>query len=305
MKLGIIGGAGLLGSTTAFCVGQKGVADEIKLVDVKENVLMAHVMDMNQALLPVSGTKIRAAGYEDLHDCDLILVTASLPERKVESRAEYLNGNMRIVLPICKKLKEVCKKDAILLSATNPVDVFTYVYWKLLGWDRSRILGFSANDTLRLKWAAELVTGKEFDKIDAMCIGEHGDGQVRLYAQMKYDGSPMKVTKEERTQIEEATANWFRDWQELDSGRTTGWTSGVMLSEMIAAIALDKESTVPCSVVLEGEMGYRDVAMGMPVVLGREGVKEIKNIVLTDEQRIHLDAAAKKIQKQIKSIELE
>ena len=156
-RLGIVGGAGLLGSTTAFCVAQTGVFDEIILLDIKENMVMSHVMDMGQAMCPISKTKLLKGDYEDLAECDVVLVTASLPERKVANRNEFLQDNLGIVTPICEKLKTFCKKDCVLINATNPVDVFTYVYWKLLGWDRHQVLGFCANDTLRLKWATAQV----------------------------------------------------------------------------------------------------------------------------------------------------
>lgn len=295
MKLGIVGGAGLLGTTTAFCVGERGIFDEIKLLDVKENMVMSHVMDMGQALLPISKTRISKADYEDLGDCDMILVTASLPERKVANRNEFLKDNLGVVTPICEKLKRVCTKEPVLINATNPIDVFTYVYWKLLGWDRHKVLGFCANDTLRLKWATEKVTGKAFQDLDGLCVGEHGDGQVRLYDQMKYRGEPLALSQEQRREIESITARWFTNYQALESGRTSGWTSGVMLSAMICAIAGDRNEVMPCSISMDGELGYHHVSLGMPCLLGAGGVKQILDPKLTPQQKQQLDEVAKKI----------
>lgn len=295
MKLGIVGGAGLLGATTAFVAGINDFLDEIKLLDVKENMVMSHVMDMGQALLPISKTKVSKADYEDLAYCDIVLVTASLPERKVANRNEFLKDNLGLVIPICEKLRHICKDGCVLINATNPVDVFTYVYWKLLGWDRHRVLGFCANDTLRLRWATEKVTGKDFRKLDALCVGEHGDGQVRLFDQMTYEGKPLLLTQEERTQIEAATAQWFTNYQNLESGRTSGWTSGVMLASMIEAIATDSGAVMPCSLPLDGELGYSHVSMGMRCIIGAGGVKEILDPQLTPEQKQQLDATAEKI----------
>ena len=295
MKLGIVGGAGLLGTTTAFCVGERGIFDEIKLLDVKENMVMSHVMDMGQALLPISKTRISKADYEDLGDCDMILVTASLPERKVANRNEFLKDNLGVVTPICEKLKRVCTKEPVLINATNPIDVFTYVYWKLLGWDRHKVLGFCANDTLRLKWATEKVTGKAFQDLDGLCVGEHGDGQVRLYDQMKYRGEPLALSQEQRREIESITAQWFTNYQALESGRTSGWTSGVMLSAMICAIAGDRNEVMPCSISMDGELGYHHVSLGMPCLLGAGGVKQILDPKLTPQQKQQLDEVAKKI----------
>jgi malate dehydrogenase len=303
LKLGIVGGAGLLGSTTAFCAGVKGIFDEIKLLDLKKNLVMSHVMDLGQALSPVSRTKVSNAEYEDLYDCDVVLVTASLPERKVASRNEFLAGNLAIVAPICEKLKECCKDGCIILNATNPVDVFTYVYWRLLGWDRFRVLGFCANDTLRFKWATERVTGKAYQKIDAICVGEHGEGQVRLYDQMRYDGKPFVLTEAEKAQVEKLTSDWFSDYQALDCGRTSGWTSGLMLAEILEAIATDSGKVYPCSLPLDGEFGYTHVSMGMPCVMGKSGVSEIMDPKLTAAQKEKLDETAEKISGLISSIQ--
>lgn len=301
-KFGIVGGAGLLGTTTAFCVAQTGVFDEIKLLDIKENMVSSHVMDMGQAMCPISKTKIVKADYPDLADCDVVLVTASLPERKVANRNEFLKDNLGIVLPICEKLKKYCKSDCILINATNPIDVFTYVYWKSLGWDRHRVLGFCANDTLRLKWATSLVTGYDFSDIEGIAVGEHGDGQVRLYDQMTAKGQPLNLSLDDRNKIEEITKEWFTNYQALESGRTSGWTSGVMLAKMVVAIASDSKEILPVSLSMDGEFRYEHVSFGMPCVLGKNGVEEIIDPHFTPEQKKMLDETAAKISRLIDGI---
>jgi malate dehydrogenase len=301
MKLGIIGGAGLLGSTTAFVVGMKDILDEIKLVDLNKSVLGSHVMDMGQALLPISKTKITKADYSDLSDCDIIVITASLPERKVDNRNEYLQGNLGIMKPICESLREFTK-EAIVLTCTNPIDVFNYVTWKLLGWNKNKILGFDLNDTLRLKWSVASVTGLEYGKLNGYCIGEHGDGQVRLFDQMTYEGRPINLTDEQAISSTKLTADWFRTYQELESKRTTGWTSAVNLAEIIEAIATDSGKVIPCSIILTGENGYEGVSMGMPVSLGKDGVKEIALPELTTTQKEQLNNTAEKIKGLINSV---
>lgn len=302
MKLGIIGGAGLLGATTAFYAGTKNILEEIKLVDLKENMAGSHAMDMEQAFLGISKTKVMKANYPDLYDCDIILITASLPERSVSSRNEYLAGNLSVIVPICQSLKQYCTKEAIVINATNPVDVFNYVVYKLLGWKREKFIGFTLNDTLRLRWAAALVTGKEAEKIEALCLGEHGEGQVRLYEQMTYEGRSMNLTERQKEQIEEKTGNWFAEYQALKSGRTTGWTSAVSLTAMIEAVTCDEGGILPGSAVLQGEFGYRDLSVGMPLRLGKEGILSIEEPGLEKGQKEKLDASAHKISELIRSI---
>lgn len=302
MKLGIIGGGGLLGSTTAFVAGSRNVLEEIKLLDLRENMAKSHAMDMGQALKPLSRTVITAAVfYEDFSDCQIILNTASLPEKKVANRNEYLEGNLKIVKPICQSLKKYCR-NAVIINATNPIDVFNYVVHKEMGWDKRKIIGFSANDTLRFRWAIEQVTGKEFSGIEALCIGEHGDGQLRLYDQVRYEGEPFILAPEERKRVEEETGNWFRNYQALESGRTSGWTSAVSLAAMIEAIATDSRAVIPCSVILEKEFGYDHVSVGLPASLGTDGIQEICFPELNGQQRKELDQIAEKIRGLIRSI---
>ena len=303
MKLGIVGGAGLLGSTTAFVLGMRDVVDEIKLVDLNDNAAKNQAMDMGQAILPFSKTKITAAHYEDLGDCEVILVTANMSTRQVTDRSERLKDNMGLLGPITKEIKTYCKQDPIVIICTNPVDVFTYVGWKLMGSATSKVIGFSSNDTMRLKWAISEVKGVDYRSLDCVCIGEHGDSQVRLMDQVTCDGKPMSFTEEETAQIIKLTGDWFKEFSGLNIKRSTGWTSGVNLAEMIEAIVTDSKKLLPCSAVFSGEFGYTDVACGALCRLGKGGVEEI-TLPLNDQQKAEMDAATAKIKEQISWVKL-
>lgn len=303
MKFGVIGGAGRLGATTAFCVGLRDCVEEIKLMDVKENFAAANVMDMNQAFLPVSRTKVSLAkDYSDFSDCDIILSAAAKPFSKdIKDRAQELQMNVEIIAPICEQLKKHCKPTTVVIVSANPVDVFVYIYQKLLGWDKKQFLGLAGNDTIRLKWATEMITGKEYANIGALCIGEHGGGAIRLYESMTYGGVPLKLTQEQQSQIERECGDWFRHWTDLETGTTTGYTSGVTMSMMVEAIAKDMDLIIPCSTPLCEHLGYSTCAMGLPVKLGRGGVKELIIPQLTPERRQELDQVAEKISGMIAS----
>lgn len=289
MKLGVVGGAGLLGSTSAFLAGMKGYLEEIKLLDVKENLVKNHVMDMAQAIYSSSDTKVTFAQYKDLSDCGAILITASLPERKVANRLEYLWDNMNIIKPVCESIRENCPHQPVIINATNPVDIFNYIIWKELGWDRKKIVGFNGNDTYRLKWAASIVTGKPFSDIDGFAIGEHGNGQINLYDKMTCGGEPLGLTGDEIGKIESITANFFSEMNALNSGRTSGWTSAVNIESIIETVAKDSGRVLECSAVLEGEYGLKDVSLGIPVAVGAEGIKEYRLPDLTEEQAQRLE----------------
>lgn len=303
MKLGVIGGAGLLGSTSAFLAGMKGYLEEIKLVDIKENLVKNHVMDMGQAVYSASKTKISFGSYSDLADCGIILITASIPERRVEDRMEYLRDNMKIVKPICEQIKANCS-EAVIINATNPVDIFNYVIYKILGWDRKKILGFNGNDTYRLKWAASKVTGRDFKELDGFCIGEHGNGQINLYDKMTCGKKPLNLSDQQIEEIESITSNFFVQFSALDCGRTSGWASSINIEELIEAVATDSGKVLECSSVLEGEYGYSGVSFGVPVAVGCNGIKSYEMPQLTGEQKSRLDTIAEKLAVTIGKLEI-
>ena len=298
MKLGVVGGAGLLGSTSAFLAGMKGYLEEIKLLDVKENLVKNHVLDMGQALYSVSDTKVSYADYKDLSDCGIILITASLPERKVANRLEYLWDNMKIIQPVCENIKANCP-ETVIINATNPVDIFNYVIWKTLGWDRKKIIGFNGNDTYRLKWASSKVTGKKFADIDGFAIGEHGNGQINLYDKMTFKSEPLALSEKEIGEVENMTANFFSEFNALNSGRTSGWTSAVNIENLIEAVATNSGRVLECSSVLDGEYGLSGVSLGVPVSIGAEGMLEYRLPELTESQKERLTAVSDALKKTI------
>ncbi|HYE81726.1 MAG TPA: hypothetical protein VEG39_06100 [Clostridia bacterium] len=301
MKLAVIGGNGLIGSTTAFLAAQKGLFDEIKLLGRRRNMLLSHVMDMEHAVLPFSKTKVMAADYEDIGDCEVILIAAGAPEREVVTRDEYLKDNLGIVDDIAEKLGKY-NKDGIIITATNPIDVFNFYLYRKLHRDRARMLGFSANDSLRLKLAIADEFNLEYDKLEGYCIGEHGAEQVPLLNHIRYDGKPIVISDEKKAAVKNRLFNWFGEFQRLDSKRTSGWTSSVMVVEILEAIVSDSGRIIECSIPLEGELGYSDVSIGMPVSLGRYGAREIYVPELLENEKNSLESAVQKIKTQINSI---
>jgi malate dehydrogenase len=301
MKLAIIGGSGLLGSTTAFLTAQKGIFDEIKLLGRRKNLLTNHSMDMEHAIVSSSKTKVTVADYEDIGDCDVIIVTASAPEREVISRDEYLKDNIKVVEEVAEKINKY-NNHAIIITATNPIDVFNYYLYKKLNRDRMKMLGFASNDSLRLRWALSKELNLDINKLEAYCIGEHGEGQLPLINYVKYDGKTLILNSELLSKIKNNLISWFKEFQSLNAKRTSGWTSAVNLTELVEAIALDSKKVIECSVPLEGELGYADLSLGMMVHIGKDGVSEITVPNLTTEEKNELDTTVNKIKKQIKII---
>ena len=301
MKLAVIGGAGLLGSTAAFCAGQMGVLEEIKLIDIKENMVMSHVMDMDQALCTETPTRVTKGDYDSIADCEIVLITASVPETGTGTRDSYLAANRKILEGICAQLRDL-PGDRVIVNAVNPVDVLNVVIQDCTGLDRRRIVGFSINDTVRLRWAVAKVLGVSAREVDAVCMGEHGDNTVPLLSRLLVRGEPVRLTPEQRAAVSDETGGWFARYQGLKSGRTSGWTSGANLARIVAAIAADKGETLPCSAILDGEYGLSGLSVGVPARLGRTGVISIPEYTLAEEERAGLDKAVAKIRSLLRSI---
>ena len=299
MKLGIVGGAGLLGSTAAYMVALKDVIDEIKLLDLNKNLRKCHKMDLEEAAATCSRTKITEAEYEDLSDCDIILITAAVPARHIEDRSEYIADNLRVLAPICEQIKANCSREPVVICCTNPADVFTYITWKLLGCSPDRVIGFNLNDTVRFKIAVAAIKGVRYSDLTGYVVGEHGEGQVRLYEQLICRGEHLLFTEEEKEKIAAHTRDRFLLYESMNCKRTTGWISGLNLAEMIEAVAADSGKLLPCSAVLTGEFGYDGVAAGVLCTIGKTGIRQRTLPALTDEQRRLMDEAVAKIKDQI------
>jgi len=294
VRIGIIGGGGTVGSAAAFRLAALGVADEIVLIDVLEHMATSHAMDLEQAAAELGSTMVTAGTWADLGGCAVVVLSASLPERNVASRDEYLMGNVAIVREAAAHLAAECP-DAVVVVATNPVDVFTTVLARGADGSARRFLGYSWNDTLRLRWAVARVLGERVADVDGMVIGEHGEMQVPLFDRVTLRGSVIALTAEQERAAEEAVRTWFSTYQALQSGRTSGWTSAVGIARLVEAIVHGHAGPVPCSAFLEGEYGVSGISLGVPALLGPDGVKAVVEYPLSDVQREAFRAAASKV----------
>jgi malate dehydrogenase len=252
-------------------------------------------MDLEQGIAEYSNTEIKLGHWEDLKQTDIILITASVPEMNVQSRIEYLSSNLEIIKSVCSNIKKY-SSNSIIINATNPVDIINLAIWKFTNFDRNKIIGFSRNDTLRFRWAIARVLGINIKDVSAICIGEHGEKQVPLFSKIEIAGRRYELTEEEKNRVNYEINNWFLKYQSLKSGRTSGWTSSLGLSEVIKCIVTSSETIVPCSAILEGEYGLYDVSIGVPTKLGINGIREIIELPLNEEEYYKFVDAAQKVQ---------
>ncbi len=294
-KLGIIGAAGTIGSTIAFYTGLHTLFDEIVLVDIKENVAKNHAMDMDQSLSEVSGTVISAGGWEDLARCDIVVLAAGVPETgAVASRNAFLEGNLKILRAMAPSLAAYCK-DALIINAMNPTDVFTYGLGTLKGLSPERVIGFCRNDSLRLRWAVGKFLSVPVKDVEAYVIGEHGGTQVPLFSTIKVRGTPHAFNAQEKETITRIIKNWFQEFQALDARRSSGWTSATSLCRMLEALMTESPIPTPGSVRCNGEYGgVSGVCLGLPLLLSPRGCKVVQ-LKITDEEMAAFKASAEAV----------
>ena len=301
MKVGVIGAAGLVGSTTAFYLAIQNLVEEIVLIDIKENLRLAHSWDMEQAVMDVSDTRITDGTWESLEGCDMVIHCASVNESNTASRDECLEKNCAIVASTAEHITKHCP-DAMIITAANPVDVLNYAFYHYTGICPQRLIGFSRNDTLRLKWAISKIERVPMDAVQAISVGEHGFSTVPLFSNILVHGEKKVYDKQTQERIRDMIVNYFTRYQALKSGRSSGWTTAVSLVQVCKKILLDDPDPVPCSVILQGEYGLDHLSLSVPVRLGKNGVQEILEIPMDGEEHAAFLSAAQKTKDHIQAM---
>jgi malate dehydrogenase len=290
MKVTIIGAGGSVGGPAAFYTAVQRLADEILLIDMRQNVAEQHAIDLGTAVSAL-GVSVTAGGYEDMKGSDVVINAAGVPQGLIADRMEMLTKNLPLVKDIALQVKRHCPA-AFLITATNPIDPLNYATWRAGGFDRRQVIGYSANDSARFREMVARQKGVAVGRVQATVIGEHGSSQVYLFSSVRIDGHPVSFTEDEKASIRAEIPNILKRLEELQAGRTAGWTSAIGLAAITHAVLQDTGEVMACSVVLEGEYGRRGLSMSVPVKLGKEGVREIQEWELTPDERQGLERSA-------------
>jgi malate dehydrogenase len=252
-------------------------------------MVRSHLWDLEQVLEQgVTGT-IREGNEADFAGADVVVITAAAPLTVNDSRMVYLEANARIVETVVDRLP--AGWPGILLIVTNPVDPLCTWIQRKAALDRTRVLGYTLNDSLRMRTGIGHALGVPAGAVDAWAIGEHGEHSVMLWDRITVDGARVELSDRERDSAAAFVEGWYVRHVALDSGRSSTWTSGLGIARMIRALA-GGDGLWPVSVVLGGEYGIDGVSLSVPVSLGPAGAERIHEWPLTDEQRTAFNAAA-------------
>jgi malate dehydrogenase len=301
-KIAVVG-AGMVGSSAALKMAQKELGD-IVLVDVVEFVAEGKALDMAESS-PLDGFDVALVGktndYSVIKDSDVVVITAGVPRKPGMTRMDLLMTNAGIVETISNHIRELAP-NSIVIVVTNPLDVMTYVAWKVTGFPRERVMGQAGVlDSIRMRYFVAQEIGVSVKDVQAMVLGSHGDQMVPLPRYTTVSGVPITELLPPET-IERINDRTRKAGTEIVNLLKTGsayYAPGAAVAEMVEAIVRDKKRLMPCSVLLKGEYGLNDVFIGVPVILGKNGVERIVELKLTEEELKALHQSAEEVRKGI------
>ncbi|GAA0133700.1 malate dehydrogenase [Paenibacillus sp. YSY-4.3] len=301
-------GAGFTGATTALMLAQKELGD-IVLLDIPqlENPTKGKALDMLEAS-PVQGFNSNIVGtssYEDAADSDIVIITAGIARKPGMSRDDLVSTNAGIVRSVCENVKKYCP-DSTVLILSNPVDAMTYAAYQALGFPKNRVIGQSGVlDTARYCTFIAQELNVSVEDVRGFVLGGHGDDMVPLVRYSSVGGIPIDtlISKERIEAIVQRTRVGGGEIVNLLGSGSAYYAPAASLVQMTEAILKDKKRILPVIALLEGEYGYDHLFMGVPVILGGNGIERIFELELTADEKAALDKSADSVRSVIKVVQ--
>jgi malate dehydrogenase len=307
MKITVVG-AGNVGATAAQRLVDKELANEVVLVDIVEGMPQGKGLDMYEST-PIGGTDTRIRGsnsYEDTAGSHIVVITAGIARKPGMTREQLQETNAGIVKTVTEAV--VAKSpQAILIVVSNPLDVMTYVAYKVSGFERHRVIGMAGIlDTARYRTFISMELGISVEDIQALVLGGHGDSMVPLVRYTTIAGVPLSEFLD-RAAIDKLVKRTRDGGIEIVNFLKTGsayYAPSAAAVEMVEAIVKDKKRILPCAAYLQGEYGIRDTFIGVPVKLGKKGIEQIVEVPLAPEEKAALAKSAEEVKSNIAKLKL-
>lgn len=295
-KIAIIG-AGYTGATTALMLAQKELGDVI-LLDLPnvEDPTKGKALDMLEAspIQRFNSKIIGTSSYEDIENANMVIVTAGIPRKPGMSRDDLVNTNANVMKSVAEQVKKYAP-NSIILVLSNPVDAMTYVCQKVTGFPKHRVIGQSGVlDTARFNTFVAEELNISVEDISGFVLGGHGDEMVPLIRYSYAGGIPLELLIPEKRleEIIERTRKGGGEIVALLGDGSAYYAPAAAIVEMAEAIILDKKKILPSITLLEGEYGYNDLYLGVPTILGGNGVESVIELPLTNEEKDGLSVSA-------------
>jgi malate dehydrogenase len=303
-KISVIGG-GFTGATAAFLAAQKELGDVV-LVDIPaaENPTKGKALDMWEAA-PVQGFDAYVKGtsdYADTADSDVVIITAGVARKPGMSRDDLVQINQKVMVSVSEQIAKY-SPNAIILVLTNPVDAMTYTVYKTTGFPKNRVIGQSGVlDTARFRAFIAEELNISVKDITGFVLGGHGDTMVPMTRYSFAGGIPLEtlIPAERLEEIVDRTRNGGAEIVNLLGNGSAYYAPAAALIEMTEAIIKDQKRILPSIAYLEGEYGYNDLYLGVPTLLGADGIEKIFELELTEKEKAALDVSAEAVRNVMK-----
>lgn len=300
-------GAGNVGAATAQLTVQSGIADVV-LFDIVEGMPQGKALDLAEACpLWNSSSSIRGTNdYADTAGSDIVVITAGLARKPGMSRGDLLHANADIVRATCVEIPKT-SPDAILIVVTNPMDVMAQLAWKTTEFSCRRVMGMGGVlDASRLSAFLSWELRVSPEDIEALVLGGHGDDMVSLPRFTTVKGVPLTelLPKKKISSLIERTKNGGAEIVSLLKSGSAYFAPAASTFQMIKSILLDERRMLPCAALLNGEYSVKDIYMGVPAILGRDGIERIVEVKLTKEEKKQFRKSCTSVIKLIKKLQI-
>lgn len=283
-------GAGNVGATTANVIALREIADEVVMIDIKEGVSEGKAMDMMQtANLLDMNTRIKGVtnDYKATEGSDVVVITSGIPRKPGMTREELIGVNAGIVKQVTESIL-AHSPNAIIVCVSNPMDTMTYLIHKIAGLPKNRIIGMGgALDSSRFKYYLSQALNANINEVEGFVIGGHGDTtMIPMKRFAAWRGVPVSQILDAEV-LDKVAADTMVGGATLTKllGTSAWYAPGAATAEVVEAIIHDQKAMIPCSALLDGEYGEKDLCIGVPCILGKNGIEKIVELDLTAEEK--------------------
>ncbi len=307
MKITVVG-AGHVGATLAQRIVDNELANEVALIDIVEGLPQGKALDMWEST-PISGSDCFVYGtndYADTKDSDIVVITAGLPRKPGMSREDLLAKNAGIVKAVTEQVVKY-SPNSILIVVSNPLDAMAWTALKVSGFEPHRVMGMAGVlDTARYRSFIAMELKVSTKDIQALVLGGHGDAMVPLPRYTMVGGIPLTelLPKEKIDAIVERTRKGGAEIVNFLKTGSAFYAPSAAVAEMVESIVKDKNRILPAAAYLQGQYGYEDIYLGVPIKIGKNGVEQIFELQLTPEEKAALDKSAEGVKKTVAQIQL-
>lgn len=307
MKVCIIGGGGLVGSSAAYALQQGNAVSSIALLDANKDAAQGHAAELLHSACLTSDIRIAAGDYDEVKTSQVVVITAGLRRKPEESRLDLINRNVDLFLGILDQVKAAgLKENAYLVVVSNPVDVLTHLAVQRSGLPWQRVLGLGTQlDTARFRGLLARRLELPASQVQAMILGEHGDSMVPIWSSATVAGLPLEqwpgFTPQVGKEVFEETKTAGATVIKLKGG--SSMAVGHAIREVVEALARDSRRVLPVSTLQQGLYGVREVCYSVPTVVGCGGMRQQVELELTTKERLGLQQSARVLRGTIDQVE--